>query len=553
MTYSAIFSAALMFLMGGQLAGQAFRDLATSDDGSSLYFSSPVRERGKTGTFYYKIYQWTAERGVQVFAEVTDPGDFDGCNHANFYHLRAPQVSRDGFVFAMTASRPVMINRACPAAEADQGVVMRASRIMNLPGALALSPNGHYAVTVPYAAAESQFHVVTDLQTGVAEEVVGKYVNAPQTVTDDGTVVRTEKKAIVLTSRTGQTRMFRTSNSDPLTAAVIDPDARFIYYTKSLGPGTSESTITQIEIRSGIHTKISGGLETRLPFIPRDSGTVYFIAVLEGGQQLHFWDGQARHRITNEAGRITGAVISGDGRVAFAVNADARIVRIDLTSGAITEIVPATPFVSGVGRIPSGSSPVLATSPVVPIGGRIQLSGFNLGQVSRATMCGRTLPVSPDPIRRELQLFVPDDLPAGMCDLVVTGTSPYEHGVGIELKERLPEFVSSLWRGDFLHPVSDADPALPGEIVIAYMTGLGRAVPQGLSEPGFGCVVRTSNGSSTAEVQFVGPAPGFQGIFQVHVKIPTVRQGRGTLSCGWFTAGGETTDTQIWIGSQRSS
>jgi len=51
---------------------QAFQGLATTNDGSILYFSSPIRPQGSDLTFHHKIYRWDATNGFQVAAEVRD-------------------------------------------------------------------------------------------------------------------------------------------------------------------------------------------------------------------------------------------------------------------------------------------------------------------------------------------------------------------------------------------------------------------------------------------------------------------------------------------------
>ncbi|MEO8129869.1 MAG: hypothetical protein ABI822_22395 [Bryobacteraceae bacterium] len=126
-------------------AGQAFQDLATNADGSILYFASPIRQKGTDQTFYSKIFRWTAATGVVLAAEVRDPGTTDTCGPSQFYQLNKPQVSTDGTVFGYTATRPVQVNRFCPPAESNQGIIGRLGATVRLDGNLALSPNGRYA------------------------------------------------------------------------------------------------------------------------------------------------------------------------------------------------------------------------------------------------------------------------------------------------------------------------------------------------------------------------------------------------------------------------
>src|SRR5208283_2156841 len=79
-------------------AAAQFAGLATTGNGSVLYFSSPIRQKGTDQTFHSKIFQWDASGGIGVFAEVQSEGQSDGCVTNSFYQLQAPQVSDGGMV-----------------------------------------------------------------------------------------------------------------------------------------------------------------------------------------------------------------------------------------------------------------------------------------------------------------------------------------------------------------------------------------------------------------------------------------------------------------------
>ena len=84
----------LVLLLNSGAAAQPFQDLSTTADGSVLYFSSPIRQKGTDQRFYSKIFQWTAATGVQVIAEVRNPGPSDGCASPDYYDLHAPPGQR---------------------------------------------------------------------------------------------------------------------------------------------------------------------------------------------------------------------------------------------------------------------------------------------------------------------------------------------------------------------------------------------------------------------------------------------------------------------------
>src|ERR1700688_3381838 len=118
---------AYIFLLSNLLGAQTFQSLSATADGSTLYFSSPVRPVGSTRTFHSKIYQWKSTTGVTVFAEVAAATLADG-GTPTFYQLSAPQVSSDGTVFAYTGSHPDDRGRFAPPGETNQGIVMLPGR-----------------------------------------------------------------------------------------------------------------------------------------------------------------------------------------------------------------------------------------------------------------------------------------------------------------------------------------------------------------------------------------------------------------------------------------
>ena len=188
-------------------AAQAFQDLSTTADGSVLYFSSPIRQKGTDQKFYSKIFRWTAAEGVKLAAEVRDPGTPDTCGPSQFYQLNRPQVSADGAVFGYTASRPVEINRYCSPAESNQGIIGQLGRTTRLDGNVALSPNGRYAITTTFVGLADDFHTVTDLSSGVSTIVAGAFNGSSRRVTNDGAILTPKPSAVILTDRTGLTRV----------------------------------------------------------------------------------------------------------------------------------------------------------------------------------------------------------------------------------------------------------------------------------------------------------------------------------------------------------
>jgi uncharacterized protein (TIGR03437 family) len=102
---------------------------------------------------------------------------------------------------------------------------------------------------------------------------------------------------------------------------------------------------------------------------------------------------------------------------------------------------------------------------------------------------------------------------------------------------------SGTGRGAVLHgasgaPVTDANPARPGEVLAVFVSGLGATSPAATSGAAATSVplqsttrpVTASIGGMSAPVSFSGLAPGFVGLYQVNVQVPeSVAAGELTL------------------------
>ena len=108
----------------------------------------------------------------------------------------------------------------------------------------------------------------------------------------------------------------------------------------------------------------------------------------------------------------------------------------------------------------------------------------------------------------------------------------------------------SVWHQDFRGPPTLRDPAIPGEILVLYMTGLGpvseppppgRPAPLDILSstlvPVF-CQWDAAAEGPIADVLFAGLAPGRIGVYQVNVRVaPTVVSGQLTCRSALFSAG----------------
>ena len=120
------------------------------------------------------------------------------------------------------------------------------------------------------------------------------------------------------------------------------------------------------------------------------------------------------------------------------------------------------------------------------------------------------------------------------ANFVVTNGISSNMQIGTTLLAEQPGvFTQDGTEGSILHldysPVTAANPAMTGETVQIFTTGLGAVINQpatGAAAPGGPNLAKTlvqpavSMGGVTANVSFSGLAPGFVGLFQLNVAIP---------------------------------
>ena len=511
------------------LWAQAFQDLATTDNGSVLYFSSPVRQTGKTQSFHSKIFRWDAADGFKVVAEVADVGNESDCVAGpNFYELGSPQVSADGSLLAYSGSRPELFPiRLCLPYEQNQGILKEPAGQVTVTGNVAISRNGRYAISTPAAAVAEGVHVVTDLASGLSSVIAGAFNGSQQRVTNDGTILTPapaapnspEPSVIILTDRNGASRILNTRRQ--VSDAVINPSGTTVAYLTLLTGPNGSTGISLIDVPTGNETDLAA------PFGPGNlslssDGTIVFYT--DGGQLYSVSAGGRPRQITTQYGGVASVAVSGGGTVAYAATGDSRLIRIDIASGAVTELAPSTPRVTAAYRIFPPQTNIAA------LGSVIQLYGSGIMAVQQIALCGRTVPK----LQGQVRFQVPWDLPEGPCQAIVQSSSPFEHGIDLQVQTYDPQFVQiNPPAALLLHPnfllISPSSPAQPGEAIVAYMTGLGPVDASGMVMPGFQCRV----GPVDATVLYAGLAPGFTGFYQVNLTVPDLEASSASLTCGW--------------------
>ncbi|MCL5742971.1 MAG: hypothetical protein M1541_03445, partial [Acidobacteria bacterium] len=337
----------LLMLACAMSAAAQFQDLAASDDGAHLYFSSPLRLRGTDASSYEKIFRFVTGEGFQPFAEEErTPGTLP--NQSNFYRLHEPDVSGDGAVVSYAAMNDCIGGSGC------MFVLRNKSRIVGARGALPLevagrvrlSRNGRYALQNQADTVFPETNLI-DLTTGERTRLnegrsPGRMGRQP--LTRDGAAVLVGLNGfpgISLWSRTGTRQI--TPSEAPLSASINDEGAWMIYEAT-----TPQNTFNlhSIQLPDGNDAVLATGAASSYTASITNAGDL----VLYVDKQVFAIrpDGTGRKQLTNAADGITAAVVSGNGNLAYAVTGTGRILRIDLAAGGIEELVGRTPVITSV-------------------------------------------------------------------------------------------------------------------------------------------------------------------------------------------------------------
>jgi uncharacterized protein (TIGR03437 family) len=540
-----------LLLLSTVCAFGQFSDLSATDDGSVVYFSTSLRMQTELSQNFPgtpAIYRVNADASVE---RVSTPQL--GVNQIS------PQVSSDGTVVAYTGTIPCFDGSACLMSYSPPIgylVVNGKPYGQGLTGTVEISRNGRYEWNFgggkPFNGLPYTVNELRDLTTGA---VINPQVTpvGGQLVTADGRVLGTAPgTGLQLWSTQGSQTV---ATAEPVyTAEVDDAGARVVYQTANCQNPAATCRLHAVDVKSGSDTLVAQVQGGPLEFsLSRDGSLVLYVPTSTGGFSREAWlahtDGSGAQQLTSFPEGVDHAFLSGSATTIIAATA-ARLVRIDVGSGAITELIGRTPVCTSL------------TSTLVP-GSLAQMSGIWLPAV--AQVAAAPLPtqlggvgVLVDGVLMPLLSAGPDQIwfqvpfeqkleksATVQLDHVAVFEGCYAHA---GIVARLPQFFpqSSYWiaaHQDFSGLVSPNSPARPNEIVHTYALGLGgvnpplqtaAATPVGplytLADP-FDCEMLP--GASALNVPFAGLAPGMIGIYQVDIQMPsTLPSGTLFLSCG---------------------
>ncbi len=565
----AVFPLVMMRLMGCLLgmclcANAQFSGLATPGDGSRVYFATPLRQKNTVQPWYGKVFQ-VDSAGLQLVLsrEVVAPplGNSVGVL-TNAYILNGASVSSDGKVFAAAGLRKcVGAGQFCTRQEYYTTTVTAGGQAKDFPGQLQLSANGAWAFGAGsngiFRQAAYLFNVATGEEVALAiprlDGEFGVHVaSSGRSVADDGTVVYYTYREVVI-DRAGDMRRIAVG-----TDAVIDRSGRTIVFVSSQSIRLADSAGT------GSSLLISDGYA---PSLSDDGGTLLYLSNRTGKPQMRIFkfNTSSDLQLTSDQTGIRQAVLSGDGSTVYAVTVGARLLKISVTTLAVQELIPRTPYLTVAGA-------------VLAPGKLASLTGVGLTDISftadpplpesldgiRVTIQGKTArmeSVTPDAI---LVLVPPDVVPStngaltSAVDVALTSSSPFDSPhADLPIAQAAPEFlivaganVLLAAHQDWSALVSTDNPARPGEVIHTYAVGLGDttpSVPYGEAAPAREPFARVtlpivclslSNTDSTLPILFQGLAPNLAGFYQVDLRVPSpVPDGNFGLYCLWGRVG----------------
>jgi uncharacterized protein (TIGR03437 family) len=517
------------------------QDLATTDDGQQTYFSTAYRFKGSSQPGYLKIFRYVAN-GFQLFRQLTF---FSDGVDSNFYMAERPVVSGNGQTVAYTASRGCQGGSHCLCFTYSHGMIAvpgGPDREIS-DGMVTLSPDGRYALIFNMGGIDAfdQSTAWLDLTqsspvTLMRTQPIG---DGRQALATGGVALLSDDKGPLLWNRGSIQRL---SFSATPGQARVNTTAQKIVYEGASSSGHYElhsydvASARDVVIATGpaISPNIAFYFHSRLT---NDGAQVAYL--LNNQLMVQGTDGSAARQLTSAPEGVSDAVISGYGNLAYAVTTSGRLLRIDVASGAETELSAAVPHIQIVGGalVPGarldlsvsaapanrGDPAILSDGPAAPIIAR-SASGVTM-QIPWEATAGSTVKLV---VPGNPSVFEEDNdnpLQAGIPAFYTLPMPP----------EVYPPYALAVHQ-DFKALVTDSYPAKPGEVVHFYFTGLGAVQPRiatgavtlagtlyRITTP-FSCQIPQPGilvPPINAKILFAGLAPGFIGVEQVDMQIPT--------------------------------
>jgi uncharacterized protein (TIGR03437 family) len=540
----------LICLFSSSLQAQ-FDNLVTTDDGSTLLFQSTWRLAGSNDTNLLKIFRWDAN-GFNLIFSPTNPGLAEPPYESPPFLSGNGRIS--GYVVYAGCSGTVCSTR-------KPTLVLNGAAVPAgfLPSAeIQVSQNGRFLAAGT---------TVVDLTNGKATDVGPGDIPAVRGLGNTGGLLTltpiqqfiVHSEVLKLSSKPG---VVIVTAPVVLATAMSAAENRVVYEIWSDGAATHDQ-LWSYDVGTGQSAKLaeiplnsSVGFSRFQPSLSNDGSRLLFRRPRSDGG----WEAVAQDFSAGTATVIaqilpssSNMVITGDGKSAWVHRIDGKLVRVALDSLQATEVPGRHAWIS-----------LHEGAPVPGSYHHLYGGGFAADATSgppsdlAVDLQGVSVPLlSAKPGELDVQIpwqVLPSPQFPSVPVTLHSSSSPFESVVQLDLETAAPTFERTgmpmdgqrdiiVAHQDFHALVTMADPAAPGEIVHAYMTGLGEVQP---APPTGSAPAALSNASirplcwvqpparppETAAVAFAGLAPGTIGMYQVDIAIPAdLAAAPVTLSC----------------------
>ncbi len=417
-----------------------------------------------------------------------------------------------------------------------------------------VSPNGRYAVGGSFGTILNELHwsgEFLDVQT--AKRVPLPRESSYPSVADDGTlafaVTTSRLTAVKVVAPGHRPQLFHVDGSPQELA--ISPNGQWIGVELTRGDeralrilSTSTGDSFEVPVQRGTYNFVEWRISnTRAVYFSPDSKQLLTVDLATRKTSV----------LAESAELFSQTALSGDGNVAWAVTNTNRLIRIDTLGGSQTDVLPPLAAYNVYGNIPSIRG--------LTAKGSAALVPGQFAKEEQVTLNGQ--PVTLSMLSDDGFWFqTPWDYngPASLPVIVRTPGNPFEsiykgfqgdliYGYNFPYRQTGNQYVPMVLHEDFSGYVSSDRPARAGEMLHAYMTGLGpleRPVPTGMPGPKdpdppirpLVCGGRAVGQNQPppfrpVEVSSVLFAPDLIGFYQVDLKVPSdVPNGNWELRCG---------------------
>jgi uncharacterized protein (TIGR03437 family) len=477
-----------------------FRDLATTSDGSQLFFITALRQHGTTRPLFAKIVALQGTAVALVYQPPVPPP-----SPYSQYSVGPLQAAGDGSWIVCGTERVCIGGSSCFLNEQRGAILVRRGGEPEAVGANArLSRDGRWLVSHSSPNAMAWYFWRTDLRTGVRTDLKAvAHPHAVPSVALNGTVLIRASDGLLVWDGAQ-----RRTVAGSVTAAAMNDAATTVVYQENVGASDARRVrLRVVDLASGAVWPLGpDDRDNFSPVLSADGAWVLYLSRIAGRPQVFFSrrDGSEWRQLTDLAAGVREATLSGDGRVAWVAAGDGAVFRVDTRSGAIEQRIAATPMISG---------PLYGA-----VGSAAIVSGSGLAKVTAVCLGARA--VEWRLLDAERLLFqVPWGFPKGETELETAGGDErFDYAIPFSVYEYSPTVLAVIHE-DFSALVTEDRPAHPGEILHLYATGLGPVDAGGRTTSAWKWTW-SSPPDQPVELFYVGLAPALPGFYQVDLRLP---------------------------------